>query len=101
MATRRPPLPPWVEHAAVVRKKLKDRGFRPADKINYCETCGEGAEEAWSLKGGQGMGGRDIVYCMACGRSRSWKGSIGGQRVCEEPFDLMGFLGIPGAAAGT
>ena len=101
MVKKRRPLPPWVEHAAIVRKKLKDRGFRPADRVQICETCSEGAEEAWGLKGGQGMGGRDISYCMNCGRSRSWKSSIGGQRVVEEPFDLLGFLGIYGSAAGT
>ena len=42
----------------------------------------------------QGMGGRDICACMNCGRARSWKSSAGGQRIVEEPFDLMGFLGI-------
>ena len=102
MGKKRPPLPPWVEHAALVRKKLKDRGFRPTDKINPCETCGEGAQEAWGLGGGgQGMGGRDIVYCMACGASRSHKGSLGGKRIVEENFDLLGFLGIQGSAPGT
>ena len=49
--------------------------------------------EAWSLKGNQGMGGRDLVYCMNCGRSRSWRGQ-GSPRAVEEPFDLMGFLGL-------
>ena len=101
MGKKRPPLPPWVEHAALVRKKLTLRGFKPNDKINPCETCGEGAQEAWGLQGGQGMGGREIVYCMACGRSRSWKGSLGGQRIVEENFDLLGFLGIYGSAPGT
>ena len=90
---KRPPLPPWIEHAALVRKKLKDRGFKPADRVQVCEKCNEGAEEAWGLKG-SGMGGRDICYCMNCGRSRSWKGTLGGTRVMEEPFDLLGFLGI-------
>ena len=99
---KRPPLPPWVEHAATVRKKLKDRGFHPSDRVQICEICSEYAEEAWGLRGGgQGMGGRDISYCMNCGRSRSWKSSIGGERVVEEPFDLLGFLGIYGSVAGT
>ncbi len=80
---KKPPLPPWIEHAVAVRKKLKERGFKPADR----------AEEAWSLKGSQGMGGRDLVYCMNCGRSRSWRGH-GSPRVVEEPFDLMVFLGL-------
>jgi hypothetical protein len=31
---------------------------------------------------------------MNCGRARSWKGS-GPNRIIEESFDLMGFLGIP------
>src|SRR5256884_6232121 len=71
---KKPPLPPWIEHAAAVRKKLKERGFKPADRVQICEKCEEFAEEAWSLKGNQGMGGRDLVYCMNCGRSRSWRG---------------------------
>ena len=88
------PLPPWLVHAAAVRKKLKERGFRPSDRVQICERCEEYGEEAWSLKGGQGMGGRDLAYCMNCGRSRSWKGSIGGQRMVEDPFDIVTFLGI-------
>ena len=91
---KKPPLPPWVEHAAAVKKKLKERGFKPSDRVQICEKCEEYAEESWGLKGGEGMGGRDIMYCMNCGRSRSWKSRLGGQRLVEEPFDLMGFLGI-------
>jgi hypothetical protein len=91
---KKPPLPPWIEHAAAVRKKLKERGFKPADRVQVCEKCEQYAEEAWSLKGGQGMGGRDLVHCMNCGRSRSWRGQ-GNPRPVEEPFDLMGFLGLP------
>ena len=87
------PLAPWLVHAAMVKKKMKDRGFKMADRVQICEKCDEYAEETWALKGGQGMGGRDICACMNCGRARSWKGSDGG-RVIEEPFDLMGFLGI-------
>ena len=90
---KKPPLPPWIEHAVAVRKKLKDRGFKPADRVQICEKCDEYAEEAWSLKGSQGMGGRDLVYCMNCGRSRSWRGH-GSPRAVEEPFDLMAFLGL-------
>ena len=80
----------------IVRKKLKERGFRPADRVQICERCEEYGEEAWTLKSGQGMGGRDIAYCANCGRSRSWKSSLGGKRVVEENFDLLGFLGIAG-----
>ena len=90
---KKPPLPPWLEHAALVKKKMKDRGFKMADRVQICERCDEYAEETWSLKGGQGMGGRDICACMNCGRARSWKGQ-GSGRAVEEPFDLMGFLGI-------
>ena len=90
---KRPPLPPWVEHAAQVRKKLKERGFKPADRVQICESCAEYAEEAWMLLGAQGIGGRDVVYCMNCGRSRSWRGQ-GAARSIEEPFDLLRFLGL-------
>ncbi len=92
------PLPPWLEFAAPIRKKLKERGFKPSDRVQICETCEEYAEEAWSLKGGEGMGGRDLKYCMNCGRSRSWKGALGGSRVSEEPFDLLKFLGFTPAS---
>jgi hypothetical protein len=87
------PLPPWLEHSAMVKKKMKDRGFKMADRVQLCEKCDEFAEETWSLKGPQGIGGRDISACMNCGRARSWKGS-GAGRVIEDPFDLLGFLGI-------
>ena len=76
---KKPPLPPWLEHAALVKKKMKERGFKMADRVQICERCEEYAEETWTLKGGQGMGGRDICACM---------------NIVEEPFDLMGFLGI-------
>ena len=90
------PLPPWLEHAGDVKRKMKERGFKMADRVQICEKCDEYAEETWSLRGGgQGMGGRDVSYCTNCGRCRSWKGSsVGGARVVEEPFDLLGFLGI-------
>jgi hypothetical protein len=93
---KRPPLPPWIEHAMAVRKKLKERGFKPADRVQACESCGEYAEEAWSLRGAQTLGGRDVVYCANCGRSRSWRGQ-GAARTVEEPFDLLAFLGISAA----
>jgi hypothetical protein len=89
------PLPPWLEHAGEVKRKMKQRGFKASDRVQICEKCDEYAEESWTLRGGgQGMGGRDVAYCVNCGRSRSWKGSVGGQRVVEDPFDLLGFLGI-------
>src|SRR5439155_1233155 len=84
---KKPPLPPWLEHAALVKKKMKERGFKMADRVQICERCEEYAEETWTLKGGQGMGGRDICACMNCGRARSWKGQ-GPARTVEEPFDL-------------
>lgn len=90
----KPPLPPWLEHAAAIRKALKTRGFKPVDRVQICQKCDEYAEESWSLQGGQGMGGRELMWCANCGRSRSWKGSIGGQRIVEEPFDLASFLNI-------
>ncbi|HWT84783.1 MAG TPA: hypothetical protein VN177_03355 [Myxococcales bacterium] len=94
---KKPPLPPWLEHAALVKKKMKDRGFKMADRVQICDACGEYAEETWSLKGGQGMGGRDICACMNCGRARSWKGQ-GIGRAVEDRFDLIGFLGIKSGA---
>ena len=96
----KPPLAPWLEHSALVKKKMKERGFKVADRVQACEACGEYAEETWSLKGGgQGMGGRDVCACMHCGRARSWKGQ-GAARVVEEPFDLVGFLGIAAPGGG-
>lgn len=95
MGPKKPPLPPWLEHQAAVRKKLKERGFKPADRIQICEKCEEYAEEHWNLRGGEGrMGGRDLMYCVNCGRSRSWRSAQVGGRIVEDPFDLMGFLGI-------
>jgi len=66
-----------------------------ADRVQICEKCDAYAEETWSLKGGQGMAWAAATFCacMNCGRAHSWKGS-GNGRVMEEPFDLMGFLGI-------
>ena len=87
------PLAPWLEHSAMVKKKMKDRGFKMADRVQICEKCEEYAEETWALRGPEGLGGRDICACMNCGRARSWKGT-GASRVVEDPFDLLGFLGI-------
>ena len=65
-------LPPWLEHAGDVKRKMKERGFKPADRVQICEKCEEYAEESWTLRGSQqGLGGRDIVYCVNCGRCRS------------------------------
>jgi len=86
-------LPPWVEHAMTVRRALQKRGFKMGDAVQICEICHEMAEETWQLRG-SGMGGRDLMFCAACGRARSWRGPLGGARTCEEPFDLMGFLGL-------
>jgi hypothetical protein len=87
-------LPPWVEHAMELRRALSKRGFKPGDAVQMCEQCHQYAEETWQLRGAQGMGGRDLMWCANCGRSRSWKGSMGGARIVEEPFDLAGFLGM-------
>jgi len=54
------PLPPWLEHSALVKRKMKERGFKVADRVQICERCDEYAEETWSLRGAGGMGGRDI-----------------------------------------
>jgi hypothetical protein len=87
------PLPPWLEHTALIKKKMKERGFKVGDRVQICEKCDEYAEETWTLRTGGMTGGRDIVACMNCGRARSWRGA-GATRAVEEPFDLMGFLGI-------
>ena len=89
-------LPPWVEHAMEVRRALKKRGFKPNDAVQACEKCSEYAEESWQLHNNQGMGGRSVMWCASCGRSRSWKGNASGsgERTVEEPFDLMGFLNL-------
>ena len=39
------------------------------------------------------LGWMERVYCANCGRARSWRGQ-GASRSVEEPFDLMGFLGV-------
>src|SRR5262249_8846526 len=87
------PLPPWLEHTAMVKKKMKDRGFKMADRVQICETCDEYAEETWTLRSGGMTGGGGSCAWLECGRARSWRGA-GPNRTVEEPFDLMGFLGI-------
>lgn len=90
-------LPPWLEHAGEVKRKMKERGFKPMDRVQICENCQEYAEESWTLRGQQqGLGGRDIVYCVNCGRCRSWRGGseAGSARIVEDPFDVLGFLNI-------
>ncbi len=86
-------LPPWVERAMEVRRALQKRGFKPNDAVQMCEQCHEYAEESWQLHNTQGMGGRAIMFCANCGRTRSWRGQ-GTTRAVEEPFDLAAFLGI-------
>ena len=79
-----------------VRRALKKKGFKPNDAVQMCQQCSEYAEESWQLHNTQGMGGRSLMWCASCGRSRSWKGSSNATawRTVEEPFDLMGFLGL-------
>ena len=87
--------------AAAAGEALVDRLFLPqaheqllpAIRAGAKGFAHEMAEETWQLRG-SGMGGRDLMFCAACGRARSWRGPLGGARTCEEPFDLMGFLGL-------
>ncbi|HVV84444.1 MAG TPA: hypothetical protein VHE35_15355, partial [Kofleriaceae bacterium] len=74
------------------RRKLHKRGFR-RDDIYYhqCKDCGEHAVESYTLVGKPG--GRDIMICLACGHSWSWRRRPDKEdREVDATFDLVAFL---------
>ncbi|MEZ4367806.1 MAG: hypothetical protein R2939_16235 [Kofleriaceae bacterium] len=79
---------------ADLERRLAKRGFRRDDVfLHDCPDCGEHAVLRFILLRGR-IGGRDIAYCQACARSRSWRSGAGHTERVEDPeFDLERFLG--------
>jgi hypothetical protein len=70
--------------------KLKKRGFTTEGVRESCQDCGQSAVRLYKTMG-RGGGGRDIRWCLACGKIRSFR-RISDQLVEDEKFDLDKFL---------
>jgi len=72
------------------QRKLKKRGFTTDAVRDRCESCGVNA--VWIYKILARSGGRDIKWCLACDKVRSWKRSADDTLVEDTAFDLDRFL---------
>jgi hypothetical protein len=70
--------------------KLRKRGFITDGHREHCEACGQSGVSIFRLVGR--TGGRDIHWCMACGKQRSFRRSSADQLVEDADFDLAAFL---------
>jgi hypothetical protein len=70
--------------------KLKKRGFSTQGTRESCQDCGVSAQRIYQARGRSV--GRDIRWCLACGKIRSWRRSAGDQLVEDVGFDLDKFL---------
>jgi hypothetical protein len=74
-----------------LQRKLKKRGFTTEGVRERCEDCGLSAQTIYKILG-KGVGGRDIRWCMACHKIRSWRRTSDDQLVEDRSFDLAKFL---------
>jgi hypothetical protein len=70
--------------------KLQKRGFTTAGTRESCPDCGVSAQRIYTTRGRSV--GRDIRWCLACGKIRSWRRSAGDQLVEDTSFNLDKFL---------
>lgn len=71
-------------------RKLKKRGFTTDGVRERCDACGENGQ--WIYKILARVGGRDIRWCLACGKVRSWRRTADDQMIEDVNFDLHQFL---------
>jgi hypothetical protein len=71
--------------------RLKKRGFTTEGVRESCQDCGQSAQRIYKTMG-RGSVGRDIRWCLACGKIRSWRRVAGDQLVEDTTFDLDKFL---------
>ncbi len=72
-------------------RKLKKRGFITDGVRELCPDCGQTGVWIYKILGTR-MGGRDIRWCMACGKVRSWRRTSDDQLTEEAGFDIDKFL---------
>jgi hypothetical protein len=73
-----------------LQRRLKKRGFNLDGMREHCADCNERAQLVYRIAGR--TGGRDIRWCLACGKIRSWKRSADDILQEEVPFDVEKFL---------
>ena len=73
----------------LIRKLLK-RGFKRDSVKDHCPACGVSALHVYQI--GSRLGGRDIKWCMACGKISSFKRTANGDLSEDIGFDLEQFL---------
>jgi hypothetical protein len=76
-----------------LERALGKRGFKLDDaRPHQCPSCEERAVFKYVHLNPR-IGGRDIEWCKACGKARSWRRHGGDEERQEEPaFDLAKFL---------
>ena len=72
-------------------RKLRKRGFITDGVREQCADCGQSAQAIFKILG-KGMGGRDIRWCFACGKIRSWRRTSDDHLFEDVGFDLVKFL---------
>jgi hypothetical protein len=73
-----------------LQRKLQKRGFKRDSVKDACPDCNVSAVHVYKLLGR--TGGRDIKWCMACGKITSFKRTANDDLVQDTGFDLEAFL---------
>jgi hypothetical protein len=71
-------------------RKLKKRGFITDSVREECSACKVTALHIYRAVGRGG--GRDIHWCMACQKTRSFRRNVADELVEDTAFDLEAFL---------
>jgi hypothetical protein len=71
-------------------RKLRKRGFITDALRDHCPICERSAMHVYRLV--SRLGGRDITWCMACGKIRSFRRHADDKVVEDQNFDLEAFL---------
>jgi hypothetical protein len=73
----------------LIRKLLK-RGFKRDSVKDHCPACNVSALHVYQVA--SRLGGRDVKWCMACGKINSFKRTANGDLNEDIGFDLEQFL---------
>ena len=72
-------------------RRFKKRGFVTDGVRERCNDCEQNGVWIYKILGSR-VGGRDIRWCLACGKVRSWRRYADDNLVEDTNFDLDEFL---------
>jgi hypothetical protein len=72
-------------------RKLKKRGFVTDGVRERCDACEQNGVWIYKILGSR-IGGRDIRWCLNCGKVRSWRRSSDDQLYEDTKFEIDEFL---------